>query len=183
MSPASSPAVESPHRTIHVIQGGYEVSSNPNDVLTTILGSCVCTCLCDPVAGVGGINHFLLPDGDGRNSGQMRYGLHAMELLINDLLKLGASKSRLQAKLFGGARMHDGLGNIGKANGEFALRFLEMEGITLLGQSLGGTRARRIRFWPAIGRAQQLFLSEEVIPPVKVRPTKTETPDSGVTFF
>lgn len=154
-------------RTLHVIQGGYEATAHPNDMLTTILGSCVCTCLCDPVAGVGGMNHFLLPDGGADTSGRLRYGLHAMELLINELMKLGAEKTRLQAKLFGGAMMHDGLGKIGRANGAFATRFLRTEGIACVGNSLGGTRARRIRFWPVTGRAQQLFLGSEVAPSIE----------------
>ncbi|PTE22751.1 chemotaxis protein CheD [Cereibacter changlensis JA139] len=145
-------------RVVHVMQGGYEASALPGDMFTTILGSCVCTCLCDPEAGIGGINHFLLPDTGGSTSRQLHYGLHSMELLINALLKLGASKDRLQAKLFGGAMMNNRLGGIGRANAEFAQRFLENEAITCVSKSLGGTLARRIRYWPTSGRAQQLFL-------------------------
>ncbi len=149
-------------RTIHVIQGSYEASSDPHDVMTTILGSCVCTCIYDPLAGIGGMNHFLLPSGGGSGSGQLRYGLHAMELLINALLKLGADRSQFQAKIFGGGMMHDGLGSIGRSNGDFALSFLETEGINCVSQSLGGAKARRVRFWPVTGKAQQLILPNDV---------------------
>lgn len=172
-----------PPKAIHVIQGGYSATADPDHILTTILGSCVSTCLCDPVAGVGGINHFLLPDGDRRNAGQMRYGLHAMELLINELLKLGARKDRMRAKLFGGARMYDGLGNIGQSNAEFALRFLETEGIILDGQSLGGNRARRLRYWPTNGKAQQLFLNRDLAAEDDINPEEIQAAYEAVTFF
>jgi chemotaxis protein CheD len=170
-------------RMIHVIQGAFEATARPGEVLTTILGSCVCTTLFDPYAAVGGMNHFLLPDGDGRNKGQMRYGLHAMELLINRLLKLGAQKERLQAKVFGGGCMHDNLSNIGESNSRFALRFLETEGIPLINHSVGGTSARRIRFWPTTGRVQQLMIgAEAMIAPEPLR-TPPDASSGGVTFF
>jgi hypothetical protein len=77
-------------------------------MLTTVLGSCVAACLRDPVAGVGGMNHFLLPDGAGAGTDAgRRYGAYAMELLINELIKAGARRERLEAKLFGGGRMFD----------------------------------------------------------------------------
>lgn len=171
-------------RTVHVMQGGFEASASPSDMFTTILGSCVCTCLCDPVAGVGGINHFLLPDGGSGESRQLNYGLHAMELLINALLKLGASKDRLEAKLFGGAMMNNRLGSIGRANADFALRFLETESIACVGKSLGGTMARRIRYWPTTGRAQQMFLGTNTPPLVEQPPQPlTKGADDDVTFF
>lgn len=173
-------------RMVHVIQGGFETTADPDVVYTTILGSCVATCIFDPKAEVGGINHFLLPGGGSNSTDRMRYGLHSMELLINGLLKLGARKERMQAKVFGGASMHDGLGSIGQSNGEFAIRFLETENIVCVGHSLGGNQARRIRFWPTVGRAQQMFLDEPPPPPVppkrRERPRpKAETDD--VEFF
>jgi len=145
-------------KTEHVAQGGFKASADPSVVLTTLLGSCVCTCLCDPVAGVGGMNHFLLPDRAQERHDQLRYGLHAMELLINNLLSLGAQKHRLEAKVFGGAGMQSSLSGIGDANGRFALKFLTQEGLLIVGHSLGGTAARRIRYWPTTGKAQQMFL-------------------------
>jgi chemotaxis protein CheD len=167
---------------VHVVQGEYAVSDEPDTILTTILGSCVSTCISDPVARVGGMNHFLLPDSGPGDAQQFRYGLYAMELLINGLLKKGASKDRLEAKLFGGAAMNDGFGRIGAANGAFALRFLADEGIRCVAQSLGGTNARRIRFTPTTGHAQQLIVQQDAItpaPPVR-QPTRN---DDDVTFF
>ena len=178
-------------KQVHVVQGAYEATADPTVVLTTILGSCVCTCLNDPIARVGGMNHFLLPDGEDLSFGKMRYGLHAMELLINELLKLGAKRHRLEAKLFGGAGMHGGLGKIGQANGDFALKFLETESIRLAGRSLGGTQARRVRYWPITGKAQQLFIAHEISDDaVAALPRRGQTmqtdkrpPQDGVTYF
>jgi chemotaxis protein CheD len=82
-----------------------------------------------------------------------------MELLINALLKRGAARDRLEAKLFGGAKMMNALSDIGGQNARFAREFLAREGIPLIGESLGGERARRIQFWPASGRARQLLVA------------------------
>ena len=84
-----------------------------------------------------------------------RHGVHLMELLINGLLKLGASRGRLEAKLFGGARTMNVLGDFGAANAKFAQEFLRREGIAISGGSLGGETGRRIQFWPATGRVRQ----------------------------
>lgn len=176
------PNVRDRYTFVHVVQGEYAVSDQPDTILTTILGSCVSTCICDPVARVGGMNHFLLPDSGPGNGQQFRYGLYAMELLINGLLKKGASKDRLEAKLFGGATMNDGLGRIGAANAAFAQRFLSDEGIRCVAQSLGGTRARRVRFTPTTGHAQQLIVQPDALtpqPPPRVPPRN----DDDVTFF
>lgn len=91
----------------------------------------------------------------------MRYGVHAMELLVNALLQRGAMKSRMRAKLFGGARMIKGLTDIGELNASFAERFLAAEGIALAGGSLRGEQGRRIQFWPVSGRARQVLMPNE----------------------
>lgn len=168
---------------VHVVQGDYHVSDRLDTVLITILGSCVATCLSDPVARIGGMNHFVLPNGSGNDGTRNRYGLHAMELLINGLLKMGARKDRIEAKLFGGAMMHDGLGRIGLANAEFAERFLEVEGIRCVAKSLGGTECRRIRYVPATGQARQMIVqsSELMPPPAQTRSRHQQSDD--VTFF
>lgn len=145
-------------QTMHVIQGEHVVSDRPDLVLTTVLGSCVAACLHDPVRRVGGMNHFLLPDMPGARD--IRYASAAMEQLVNSLLKMGGRRDRLVAKLFGGARMIKGLPDIGHRNGEAALAFLKGEGIGVSAQSLGGMQARRVRFWPETGRAQQLLLAD-----------------------
>ncbi len=151
-------------RVLNVIQGSFEASGEPDAVMLTILGSCVAACLWDPVAEVGGMNHFLLASEPDKCAVGYRQGLHAMELLINGMLKLGAQRNRLKSKVFGGAMMQNKFGRIGKANAEFALHFLKNEGIEVVAQSLGGTMARRIRFSPTSGLAQQRLLPEENAP-------------------
>lgn len=145
-------------KTVHVIQGEYAIGCEDNVVQTTVLGSCVAACFHDPIAKVGGINHFLLPDNGVNDSNSIIYGAQAMELLINGLLKHGARKDRLQAKLFGGAQVLNGLTKIGEKNAAFALRFLNDEGIACISHSLGGTNARRVRYWPTTGRASQKLI-------------------------
>ena len=157
---------------IHVIQGEQAISDDPNVTMQTVLGSCVAACLHDPGRGVGGMNHFLLPD-DGSGT-DIRYASAAMEQLVNELLKAGADRRRLQAKLFGGARIMPNLPDIGRRNAESALAFLQNEGIPCISQSLGGSQARRVRFWPATGRAQQLLIDRQEA--VKHEEIKTERP-------
>lgn len=143
-------------RRIHVGQGEHHVTADADVMLSTILGSCVSACLRDERAGIGGMNHFLLPEasgGAGDPAAATRYGAHAMELLINAILRAGGRRERMTAKLFGGARMFDDLQNIGGNNAAFAQKFLTNEGIPIIGTSLGGRGARRIHYWPASGRA------------------------------
>lgn len=155
-------------RTLHVIQGEQAISDEAEVMITTVLGSCVAACLFDPERQIGGMNHFLLADGSGAQDGDMRYASASMERLVNGLMKKGADRSRLRAKIFGGARMMAGLPDIGRRNGEAAIAFLASERIPCISMSLGGTQARRIRFWPATGRAQQLLLGENAKDPVVV---------------
>ena len=153
------------HR-VHVGQGEHYVTGDPAVMLTTILGSCVAMCLRDPVAGVGGMNHFLLPDGAGGGvDAGRRYGAYAMEVLINDCLKAGARRERLEAKLFGGGRMFDSLKDVGRANADFAERFLRDEGVPLVGGSLRGAGGRRVQYWPVSGRALQRPVADRMSPP------------------
>ena len=170
--------VEGPERRLHVGQGEHHVSSDPAVVLTTVLGSCVAACLCDPAAGVGGMNHFLLPDGAGAGTDPgRRYGAYAMELLINDLLKAGARRDRLEAKLFGGGRMFDALLDVGQANADFAERFLKDEGIRVVSGSLRGLGGRRLHYWPASGRALQRGVADAAAP--RPRPAPLALPAVG----
>lgn len=145
---------------LHVIQGAHAVSADPDVMMTTILGSCVAACIRDPVAGVGGMNHFLLPEPPEGGAPDRRYGVQSMELLINGLLRLGARRDRLEAKVFGGGRMLKGMTDIGARNAEFVQRFLADEEIPVVGGSLGGPSARRIQFWPGSGRARQHLIAD-----------------------
>ena len=151
-----------------VIQGTFFVSSHPEATLSTVLGSCISVCLHDPVARIGGMNHFLLATGQGEDSGHIRYGVNAMERLINEMLKAGASRTQLQAKLFGGARMSTNLADIGKGNADFAEAFLRDEGVPVLSRSLGGISARRLVFTPATGHAKVLFVKIDSLEPTEV---------------
>jgi len=149
-------------RRVNIIQGEFKVLSDPNAVLTTILGSCVAACLRDPIAGVGGMNHFLLPGSASAMSGggdATRYGVHLMELLINGLLKQGARRDRLEAKVFGGAKTIATFSNVGEQNAAFAMQFLRDEGINVVGSSTGGDHGRKLEFWPVSGRARQYPLT------------------------
>jgi chemotaxis protein CheD len=144
-----------------VIQGEVEISGDPSVVFATLLGSCVSVCMFDPLARVGGINHFLLPEGGASESGTaMRFGVNSMEMLVNGLLKAGGQRSRLVCKVFGGAAVVPSLGRIGQENIRFVTHYLVDEGIRCVSQSLGGTLARRIRFWPTTGRAQQNLVQD-----------------------
>jgi chemotaxis protein CheD len=156
----STVGTEEVEHRILVVQGEYVVTDDPTAVLVTLLGSCVAACMRDPVAGIGGLNHFLLP-GDDNRSDQMRHGVHAMELLVNGLLARGARRDRLEAKLFGGARMVTGLTDVGRQNALFAERFLQRESIPVVNSSLGGDQARRIQFWPVSGRVRHLFVEKQ----------------------
>lgn len=159
---ASSMPAPGAERRIHVVQGEYHVTGDASVVLATILGSCVAACMRDPVAGIGGMNHFLLPSGasDGPAKG-MQYGVHSMELLVNGLLQLGARRDRLEAHLFGGARMITGLTDVGLQNATFAEEFLRREGIAHRGGSLRGEQGRRVQFWPVQGRARQMAIVKD----------------------
>jgi chemotaxis protein CheD len=153
---------EAATKRVHVIQGEWKVVSDPDVVLSTILGSCVAACIRDPVAGVGGMNHFLLPgSADAITSGgdATRYGVHLMELLINGLLKKGARRDRLEAKIFGGAKTIARFSNVGEQNAVFARQFLMDEGIQVVGESTGGEFGRKLEYWPSSGRARQYALT------------------------
>ncbi|MDB5433368.1 MAG: chemotaxis protein CheD [Caulobacter sp.] len=170
------------YKKVHVIQGEHAVSRDPEVAMTTILGSCVAACIYDAELGVGGMNHFLLAetsDGARMEEEVMRYGAYAMEVLINDLMKLGARRDRLEAKLFGGAKMFDALNDVGSANASFARRFLEDEGIRVSGASLGGRLARRVEFWPVSGRARQREVDQQVEAPPKKRAAPPPAADGG----
>jgi len=167
------------HRAIHVIQGEHAVSDEEDVILLTVLGSCVAACLYDPVRRIGGMNHFLLPEG--RDAGDIRHASAAMERLVNSLLKCGAARERLRAKLFGGARMIPGLPDIGLRNGEAAQAFLRGERIPCEAADLGGAKGRRIRFWPATGRAQMLLLDR--VDPTVARQRPKPLADVSVELF
>jgi chemotaxis protein CheD len=131
-------------------------ATGADEMIVTVLGSCVAVCLLDPEAAVGGMNHFMLPHlpaqapEDPGLAG--RYGFDAMNLLIEGTLQLGAQRPRLVAKAFGGGRVVDGLGDVGGQNAAFIRGFLRAEGIPLLAEDLGGDRPRKVCLFPATGQ-------------------------------
>lgn len=149
--------------SIVVSQGEYALGNTPSRVISTILGSCVSVCLWDSEARLGGMNHILLPSDAGGGLGALGYGASDMERLMNALLKRGADRRRLVAKAFGGAAVVSGLSDIGARNAAFARDFLRAEGIPCVAESLGGTRARQVRFWPYSGRVQHRFVGEAAV--------------------
>lgn len=138
------------------IAPGELYASKRNIVIVTVLGSCVSACLRDPVAGMGGMNHFMLPDrGDNAESllsEPARYGAHAMEMLINNLLSMGADRKRLVAKVFGAGRVLPGMTDVGARNAQFALQYLERERIPISASDVGGSFARKVYFFVETGR-------------------------------
>jgi len=142
--------------TVH--QGDCHVSGEPDLTLSTVLGSCISACVRDRVAGIGGMNHFLLAEQSGsakdRYGASARYGAYAMEQLINTVLSRGTGrKGNLEIKVFGGGNINSALNDVGAKNIEFVRQFLADEGYTLSGEDMGGTFARRVLFKPQSGRA------------------------------
>ncbi|MFC0384472.1 chemotaxis protein [Muricoccus vinaceus] len=142
---------------VKVGPGEHHVTDAADTAISTILGSCVAACIRDPVAQVGGLNHFMLPqsrDGVwGKASASLRYGNFAMERLINDILARGGHRSRLEIKLFGGARLGRDHAAIGTRNADYAEAYLRDEGMVPLVRQLRGTRARLVVYVPATGRS------------------------------
>lgn len=166
-------------RRVTVMQGQALASADHHEIFTTVLGSCISTCMFDPVARVGGMNHFLLsepPANRGRNHVDEHYGAYLMEVLINEMLRLGALKSRMKAHLYGGANMHSGMAQIGTANVHFAERFLEQERIPVVHAHVGGVEARRVDFMPALGRARCRTVAATAVPaPAPVKQASRDT--------
>lgn len=161
-------SVGSPDR-ITVMQGQVYVGTGAPEILTTVLGSCIACCLYDPIARVGGMNHFLLAEpspGSGTVADQ-NYGIFLMELLINQMMTRGGVKSRMKAHIYGGGNMHAGMTRIGDANARFALNFLADEGIPVVRQDIGGENARRVDFDPVLGRTRCRHVEKVAVPAPK----------------
>lgn len=143
---------------VFVSEGDFYVSTSPYEVLSTVLGSCIAVCIWDPIAGCGGMNHFLLPTqtspSDGLPSSELRFGSYSIERLVNALIARGAVRERLEVKIFGGANIADTQSNYGHANADFVEQYLKRERLTVVASSLRGTNARRVRYHAASGRAR-----------------------------
>ena len=156
------------------IVAGELYAARESTIISTVLGSCVTACLFDPQTGIGGMNHFMLPNADANNISCARFGIHAMEILINNILQLGGARERLQAKVFGGANLcpaPGGLPSVGNANVQFVREYLRTDKIPIVAERLAGNQALRIHFVSGTG---QVF--------VKPLPKSDPVVDSEVRF-
>lgn len=142
---------------VKLLPGEYHVSGE-DIVQVTVLGSCVAACIRDRVFGIGGMNHFMLPEGDGQGGwgASTRYGVYAMEVLINEILKRGGRRDHLQAKLFGGGNVMKALTQspVGEKNAAFAVQFLKTEGIPVLASDLVDVYPRKVYHFPVTGKVR-----------------------------
>ncbi|MGX8883548.1 chemoreceptor glutamine deamidase CheD [Methylovorus sp. SPW-M1] len=141
------------------ISPGEYYYTDKDMVIVTVLGSCVSACIRDTVSGIGGMNHFMLPDGgsadkDNPASESMRYGAYAMEVLINQLLRNGARRENLEAKIFGGGNVLRSFTsmNVGERNALFVRQFLKDENIKVTGEDLNDIYPRKVYFFPKTGK-------------------------------
>ena len=147
--------------TVKILPGEYYVTRN-DEAITTVLGSCISACIRDPVLRVGGMNHFMLPeDNSGRDMAvsapvvlSTRYGSYAMESLINQLLKLGGLRERLEIKIFGGGRVLSAMTDIGARNIDFVRSYLDTERLGIVAQDVGGEQPRKVVYFPTDGKAR-----------------------------
>ncbi len=155
--------------SVRLLPGEHYVTSLPGEMLVTILGSCVSACIRDPMIGVGGMNHFLLPLKKGENTSSsswasasdlMRYGNFAMEKLINEILSRGGLRTRLEIKLFGGSNVLKTFTAIGSNNVSFVLEYLKTEGLKTASEDLGGELPRRVHYFPDSGKVMRIFIRE-----------------------
>jgi chemotaxis protein CheD len=158
---------------VKILPGQYHAARE--GAITTVLGSCVSTCLWDPAERIGGMNHFMLP-GDTAAPGSpwaasARFGVYAMEVLINDMIRMGADRRRVVAKVFGGAQLLAGFDrlDVGAKNSEFVLEFLRTEGIRVLAQDLLDVCPRKVHFFIDTGKVQVKRLALTRVDPVQHR--------------
>lgn len=145
-----------------ILPGEFYVTKQ-DEAISTVLGSCISACIWDETMAIGGMNHFMLPlkgdsfgsqDWQQDNSYTCRYGLWAMEYLINEILKNGGNRDYLKVKLFGGGRVIANFtSDVGEKNMRFAQEYLANEGLSVVGSDVGGPWPRKVLFYPATGRA------------------------------
>jgi chemotaxis protein CheD len=147
-----------------VLPGDFYVTKG-GEVITTVLGSCVSTCLRDAVVGIAGLNHFMLPSQGGsyQSGDALRYGCFAVERLINELIKYGARRERLEIKVFGGGKVIAGMSDVGLKNINFIHEYFNTEGLSIDAEDTGGAWARRVRYYTGSGKVliQRLQTQEE----------------------
>ena len=144
-----------PYEIASILPGEFFVSQEPM-IVYTVLGSCISACIRDPIAGVGGMNHFMLPEPKGGAHDSWgestRYGSNAMESLINEILKRGGLKSRLEIKLFGAGRIYEGHIDVGENNAKWVIGYLKSEGLAIVKTDLGDVFPRKVYYFTDSGR-------------------------------
>ena len=184
-------------KTVFIIHPGEYLASGDDIIISTVLGSCVAVALYDPTRRSGGLNHFMLPGSIERHNFMNetgKYGVFAMELLLNSLLREGSRKSSIRAKVFGGghvlASAVQGSGSVPRSNVEFAIDYLQTEGIPIESQDVGGTTARKVFFFPQTARVLLKRITGQLVKDVEkeeeeylksIRSRKKDTGD--VTLF
>jgi chemotaxis protein CheD len=150
---------------VKILPGEFYVTKT-NEIIATVLGSCVSVCIRDRKNGVGGMNHFMLPDGNKNDENwkynkitrAARYGTDAMEHLVNEIMKHGGKRNNLEFKLCGGGRIMASMNDIGKKNIDFIKRYMEMEGYAADSEDLGSIHPRKVRYFPKTGKLQVMKL-------------------------
>ncbi|EIJ43323.1 chemotaxis protein [Beggiatoa alba B18LD] len=161
------------HAHIAKILPGESYVTRHDEIITTVVGSCVSACIRDVVNNIGGMNHFMLPAQQLNSSeweathvsAAMRYGNYAMEHVVNEILKYGGKRQYLEVKLFGGGQIMKNMANIGQQNIEFVRNYVRLEGLKLVAEDLGDIYPRKIMFYPLTGlvRIKKLRAMEQAI--------------------
>lgn len=182
-----------PHEIASILPGELFVSKEPM-VVYTVLGSCISACIRDPQVGVGGMNHFMLPEPNGRDDSwgeSTRYGSFAMESLINEIIKRGGNKHRLEVKLFGAGKIYDGNIDVGMRNANWVLKYLSAEGLSPVKTDLGDVYPRKVYYFTESGRVllkriervkNRTIYERETEYATKIQLTKQQ-PEEDVTLF
>ncbi|PPD24183.1 MAG: chemotaxis protein CheD [Methylobacter sp.] len=163
-----------------ILPGEYYVTKE-NELITTVLGSCISACIRDKESGIGGMNHFMLPE---TNAGKLksgneavignatRYGNYAMEHLINTIITNGGKRRNLEVKVFGGGKIVPTLSDVGRKNIEFILEYIDAEGLTLLSQDLGDIYPRKVIHFPKTGKVKMKKIQDLHTDSIAVRETQ-----------
>ena len=166
-----------------ILPGEYYVTKD-DELVTTVLGSCISACIRDRVLGIGGMNHFMLPETNEQklNAGAenvvgnaTRYGNYAMEHLINDILSNGGKRKNLEVKLFGGGKILPTLGDVGLKNINFALDYIDTEALNLVSQDLGDIYPRKVIYFPKTGKVKMKKVKDLHNETIAIRETKYRT--------
>jgi len=186
------------NKTVIILMPGEYYATANEEVISTMVGSCIATCIFDEEHKIGGMNHFMLPGVVSPQNMLLtevgRYGMFAMELLIGELIKMGGNRKKIKAKIFGGGhviKFRKSDGNVPQANIDFAKKFLELEGIPLLAEDVGGDNGRKIFFFTHTNKALvKRIASMEAMAPMqkaeeqyKARILRKRLDESGLTLF